>query len=110
MKYLSLDLPGHPGINTPGNIPYGGEEKLIQIIQVIISFLFLFTIVFALFVLVLSGFQWITSSGDKQKVGQIRQRLAYTIVGLVVVLLSVLVVNLVAGIFGINVLNIPKVP
>jgi multisubunit Na+/H+ antiporter MnhB subunit len=65
-----------------------------------------FAIVFALFMLIYAGWQWMTSSGDKQKLQQVRQRIAYILVGLVVVFASFLVISLIGNFFGTNLLNL----
>ncbi|MBI2442554.1 MAG: hypothetical protein HYV40_01440 [Candidatus Levybacteria bacterium] len=57
-------------------------------------------VILALFYLIYGGIQWITSSGDKQKVAAARNRMIYAIIGLVIIFLSIFLVNLVLYIFG----------
>lgn len=106
MKLLSLELPGGDVIAPPVGVPK--EGTLIDILQASIYLLFTFAIVFALLVLIYSGWLWMTSVGDKQKIASAKQRMTYALVGLIVVFLSFFIVNFVTGFFGINILsNIP---
>lgn len=108
MKELVLTLPGiKEPITNPGNIPSVG---LSSIVQLVINFLFVGAVILTLFFLVLGGIGIITSGGDKQKVAQARSRLTYAIVGLVVIFLSFFIINLIGGLFGLNLLNIPIAP
>lgn len=106
MKLLSLQLPGEiiPAPEALGNVK-GGEGKLIDIIQAFIYLFFVFAIILALFVLIYSGWLWLTSAGDKQKIAAIKQRITYALVGLIVVLLSFFIVNFVTKFIGFNLLN-----
>ncbi len=106
MKILSLSLPGQGQIKVPGEIPTGGlfstGEKTIA---VGVNVLILFAIIYALFSVMLSGIQWITSEGDKQRLQSARTRLTYSILGLVIVLISALIVNIIGALFGITLLT-----
>ncbi len=109
MNLLSLKLPGGE-INPPAgmNIPTGGEAKLIDILKASVNYLFIFAIIFALFVIIYSGWLWMTSVGDKQKIASAKQRMTYALVGLIVVFLSFFIINFVTGFFGIDIVtNIP---
>lgn len=112
MKLLSLKLPGNIGITPPealGNVK-GGEGKLIDIIQAFVYLFFIFAIILALFVLIYSGWLWLTSAGDKQKIAAIKQRMTYALIGLIVVFLSFFIVNFVTRFFGFNLLgSIPSI-
>ncbi|MBI3984887.1 MAG: hypothetical protein HY344_02980 [Candidatus Levybacteria bacterium] len=107
MELLSITLPGGRQINPPAgsNIPKGGEETLITIIQALIYFLFIFAIIFAIFVIIYSGWLWMTSVGDKQKIASAKQRLTYALVGLIVVFLSLFIVNFFTRFFGFEILT-----
>ena len=107
MQLLSLQLPGGDEINPPAgmNIPIGGEGKLIDILKASVYFLFTFAIIFALLVLIYSGWLWMTSVGDKQKIASAKQRMTYALVGLIVVFLSFFIINFVTGFFGFELLD-----
>lgn len=105
MRELVLTFPGiKEPITNPGNIPTAG---LSSIVQFVISLLFLGAVILTLFFLVYGGISFITSGGDKQKVSQARLRITYAVVGLIIIFLSFFIINLIGGIFGINILNVP---
>lgn len=106
MKELALSISGEEISVNPG-VPTGGLDKLAEIIQTAIALSFFFAIVVALFVLLLSGFQWMFSGGDKQKLQQARSRITYAIVGLALVFLSLLIIQFLGDFFGIIILDIP---
>ncbi|HSW96995.1 MAG TPA: hypothetical protein VLF89_04160 [Candidatus Saccharimonadales bacterium] len=100
MKYLALTLPGSNGtpiqIQAPQGVPTGGLVGTGQnILQTVITVLFLIAIVMALFYLIYGGFQWMTSGGDQEKLGGARQTMLYAVIGMVVVALSFTVINLI---------------
>jgi hypothetical protein len=117
MKLISLSIQGPaytgPDIptNTPipivgaGGMPTGGIEGgiLNKILGTGFSVLVIIGIILCLYVLVLSGWQWIFSSGDKQSIGKVRQRISYALVGLVVIFISFVLINLLTNFFGITV-------
>lgn len=106
MNKFALSIGGEE-ISAPSGVPVGGLDQLAEIIQTAIAFSFFFAIVVALFVLLLSGFQWMFSGGDKQKLQQARQRLTYAIVGLALIFLSILIIQFLGDFFGIIILDIP---
>lgn len=55
----------------------------------------------SLFLIILAGIKFITSGGGKQ-VDEAKNTLTYAIVGLLLVLLSIFIINLVAGITGVT--------
>ena len=109
MEQLALTIPGPGGgditINPVGGMPSGGITVLYNIFGTAISVLFVFVIILCLFVLIYSGWLWITSGGDKQKLQQIRQRMIYALIGLVITLLSFSIMNLLGDFFGIDILS-----
>jgi uncharacterized metal-binding protein len=106
MKYLALQLPGLDGqtINVvpPTGIHAGGPGALSNIITLALDLAVLIAVIVCLFSLLLSGFNWITSEGDKQKVASARQRLAFSIIGLIVVLMSFAIINAIYSFFLIG--------
>lgn len=106
MMQLALKLEGTP-IQTPNGVTTGGLTALANIIQTAIAVSFFFALILCLFILILSGFQWMTSGGDKEKLQHARQRITYAIVGLSVVFLSLLIINVLGAFFGINILKLP---
>lgn len=109
MNLLSLKLPEGNVVPPAGSgIPTGGQGKLIDILQAFIYLFFIFAIIFALLVLIYSGWLWMTSAGDKQKIATVKQRIVYALVGLAVIFLSFFIVNFVTSFLGINFFDIFK--
>jgi hypothetical protein len=63
-----------------------------------------------LFYLVLGAFQWITSGGEKDKVGKARGTIVHALIGLAILALAGLIVVVVGQILNINVLNLNVLP
>lgn len=101
MKELALLINGTP-ISAPSGIPSGGfDTSGISVIQVALTILFVLADVAALAFVILAGIQWIISGGDKQKIQAARNRLIYSIIGLIVITLSFFIVKVVTDlIFG----------
>jgi hypothetical protein len=106
MKYLALQLPGVDNgsvkIIPPGGVPSGGASgphALSSIIAAGLDLAVVTAIIICLFVLILGGFNWITSEGDKQKVASARQRLAFAVIGLIIVFTSFLIINVIYTFF-----------
>lgn len=106
MRLLSLTLPGGNSIQAPNGVPIGGLFGTGEnIIHLFLNLAFIVSIIIALFLIVLAGYQIITSEGDKQKLQRGKDRLIFTIIGLVIILLSALVINLVGFFFHVNLIN-----
>ncbi len=101
MKDLALSINGQ-NITAPGGVPSGGfADKGVSVIQVALTLLLIFGDVLAVVFVVIAGIQWIISGGDKQKIQAARNRLIYSIIGLVVISLSLFIVQLVTTlVFG----------
>ncbi len=101
MKELALQLPGGNSFTTSA-VPTGGASTLASIINVGLDLAVIAAIFVCLFVLILGGFQWILSQGDKQKVAQARQRIAFSIIGLIVVFTSFMIITILYTFFGVT--------
>ena len=112
MKYLALSIPDINGntipINPPANIPTGGPAQLGSILGYLIEVLMFFGILLSLLYLIWGGFDWIMSSGDKQKLANSKQKLIYALVGLATIFMAFFIINLISTILGINLLSIPS--
>ena len=109
MRLLSLSIPGSNGtpvvIQAPGGIPTGGLEAGgagQAIIQRGITVFIIVVIIAALFSLIYSGIQWTISGGDKQALQTARNRLTYSIIGLIIGLLALFIVQFIGGLFGVD--------
>ena len=67
--------------------------------------------VIALAFLIWGGIKWITSGGDKAKVEAARSTIIAAIIGLIIAFLAFFILNLVLGLFGLNIhsLQIPSI-
>jgi hypothetical protein len=103
MKYLSLVIPGNGGavdiVPPRGIIHTGGASSLNSIISVGLNLAVMAGIIVCLFMLIWGGFDWLMSEGDKQKLSRARQRLAMSILGLIVVLISFMIINIIYTFF-----------
>lgn len=59
-----------------------------------------FSGIIAVFIIVMSGIKFITSGGDPKQVEGAKGTLTYAIIGLVLILLSFFIINIIAGITG----------
>lgn len=107
MKDLVLKVPGPSGTPLEIQAPGVPDVGISPIIQTGVSFLFVTAIILTLFFLIYGGIRWIISGGNKEKVAQARQTLTYAIIGLIVVLLSFFIINVIGGIFAVNLLSVP---
>ncbi len=100
MNRLALNLPGGYSITPPGNVPQSGITSGQNLLQAALGIAFLIGIVLAIAFVIYSGIQWAISGGDKQKLQQARSRITFSIIGLIVVLASFLIVNVVFALLG----------
>jgi len=104
-KLLALTVPGYDAIGAPEGVPTGGITEGSNILQWAVTLLIVVGVIVALFMLIYSGLQWIQSGGDKEKLVAARQRIIYTIIGLVVIFLSFMIINVIGTIFGVQLLG-----
>jgi hypothetical protein len=100
MNYLALTINNTP-IPAPAQIPGGGSDTLNKLIGNGITIVLIFAVIYALFILIRGGIEWISSEGDKQKLAQARSRIVYAIIGLVLTLVAFGIVNMVFGLFNL---------
>jgi hypothetical protein len=104
-KYLALNIPGYGTLNAPAKIPTRtGAGMLSRISGNLFTMVFILAIVIALIFFILGGIQWIMSEGDKSKVQAARMRITYAIVGLILLLASFFIVNMVGYFFNVKLL------
>ena len=105
MKIAQFQIPGGT-LNAPTGIPselQGGlEQSGKNILQTGLQLLFIGATILAVIFILISGIQWITSSGDPGKISSAKKKLFYSIVGLVVVAGAFLIFNLFTSILGKN--------
>lgn len=72
------------------------------VLQNIINFMVLFAGIVCVFLIVFSGYKFIMSEGDPEKVASARKTLTYAIAGFLFVLASFWLLNLIAVFTGVN--------
>lgn len=55
--------------------------------------------------LIIGGFQYLTSGGDKIQAQAARDRITYAILGLVIVVAAIAIANILGAVFGVNILG-----
>lgn len=92
---------GTIGSACPTGTQFGGlclgANQLGPVIGSIITLFFVLIGLAALWFLVLGGFKWLTSEGDKNNVEAARNQIMAAVVGLIVVFLAYLLVNALLG-------------
>jgi len=78
-------------IKDPGSI------DLVTVINKLITWVLLLVGGIAILFIIWGGFQYITSSGNKDKAEAAKQTLTYAVIGLVVIVLAKVIVNLVTN-------------
>jgi hypothetical protein len=100
---LALSLPGYDDLKTPSQIPNGDfTSSGNSVIQNSITLVLILGVVLATLFIVCGGIKWIMSGGDKNKVQSARNTIVYSILGLLLMLLSFFIVNVVANLFGVK--------
>lgn len=93
------------GKDASGNLIPGNIATLNCIgplFQNIITTLLSLAGVAALFFIIFSGIKFITSGGDPKQVEGARHTLTYAIIGLLVILFSFLIINIISYVTGVN--------
>jgi len=72
------------------------------IFQNIINAALIFAGVAALFFILFAGIKYIRSGGEEEKIKSARETLTYAIIGLVIIILSFLIINIISTITGVS--------
>ncbi len=72
------------------------------VIQNIVNFLVMFAGAIAIFFIIFSGYKFVMSEGDAEKIASARKTLIYALVGLLVVALSFLFLNVLSQFTGVE--------
>jgi len=89
----NLDLPS--GLNGIGSL------GLQRIVSFGINLLLTIAVLLALFFVLFGGLRWILSQGDKKQLEQAQKTILYAVIGLIVVLLSFFILNLIGFAFQV---------
>lgn len=77
------------------------------VIKNLIQWALIFAGVIAVFLIIYAGFKFVTSKGDPQEVDNAKKTLTYAIVGLLLILLSFAILNLIATVTGVSQITNP---
>jgi hypothetical protein len=98
--------PDNGPLSNPGADPVGVFSKFISSI---IGVMTIIAVIWAVFSIITGAISIISSGGDKQALESARKRITMGIIGLVVVIVSLLLIELVAYLLGISdILNIQR--
>lgn len=86
--------PEHPGVAT--------LDCITVVFQNVVMAALLFAGIVALFMIILGGIKFLTSGGDPKQVEGARNTLTWAIVGLILILLSFFILNLIGFITGVD--------
>lgn len=81
-----------------------------KILEVFIIALILIAGLYVFIQLALGGIQYISSGGDKVHTQAARERISYAILGLVIVVATVALTQILGSVFGVNILGAIKFP
>lgn len=87
-----------------------GGTFLGNLLSTLVTLLIIIGVVSFVFMLLLGGIQWITSSGDKAGVEAAKGRVSHALIGLVVLFCVFAVIQVVQSVFGINILSVDLDP
>jgi TRAP-type C4-dicarboxylate transport system permease small subunit len=71
------------------------SDALTKIVGLGFQLLILAAIILSLLNIVWGGFNWLTSEGEKTRIGKARDRIVYSIIGLLVVFLAFFIINII---------------
>ncbi len=107
--FLANALPALAQVNITPRQPNAGINIATSpstVITNILTIVFAVSILLVLFFLIIGAFQWITSGGEKEKVGKARSTIIHALVGLAVLALAFLIINVAGGILNIHFNNL----
>jgi hypothetical protein len=82
-----------------------GNISFSEIANFAVALLLVLSTVLAIFYIAKGGFSFIMSSGDDEKIKAAVHTIRYSIVGLVVIFLSILIIKIIGAVFGFNLLS-----
>ena len=106
---------------TPPSVPVCPESgvysvlcfqaaKFSNVLGAIITLILVLAVAIAIFILLWGAVKWINSGGDKEKVEAARNQIIGGATGLIIILLTFLIINVLLGFFNIDfrLINIPR--
>ena len=74
-------------------------------ISIIIGLLTVIAGIWFLFQVIIAGFQWLSSSGDKASIENARNKLTHSVIGLVIVVMAFAIISIIGNLLGIEFLK-----
>jgi hypothetical protein len=105
IEKIAFSVPGINGSSIPVPVAAGmpsGSENLNIAIQWGLTLIFIAAGIVALLFIIWGGISWITSGGEKEKIQEARNKIAYSLIGLIIIFSSYLIVRTVGGLFGVD--------
>jgi len=81
-----------------------------SLVTTLINLVLIIAVIIALFFLIYGGIKWVLSGGDKTAVEAARNHIVAAIVGLTIALLAFFILNIIGGLFGVNLTNLNLPP
>lgn len=103
---LSLTIPGPSGTSV-GITPPTGIPSGLSLGKITTSFLqvaMVIGVILSLFYLIYGGFYWLQSKGDKEKLDKARRIITSSMLGLIIMSLSLVIVSFISQALGIDTL------
>lgn len=97
-----IKVPGYSPIQAPSGVPTLTTTSFGSIFSWALGIAVAAGVMAAIVFFIYGGFKWITSGGDKTKLDSARKTIIFTIVGLVLIVLSLAIVNIIGTIFGVH--------
>ncbi len=99
------------GVKQPAEKTFiNADQSIGSIVSFFVSAIAVIAVLAALVFIIIGAFQWITSGGDKQKVESARNHIIAAIIGLVIVVLSFVIINIITTVLGIGPITNLKIP
>ena len=110
---MATEVPlGEPikGLSPIGQsaIARGGSAvptELINQVSNLIGFVTILGGLFFVIYMLVAGFEWLQAGGDSGKVEKAKSRMTNAAIGLLVMILSIAIVGIIGGVFGLDILN-----
>ncbi len=100
-------------LKNPFGLQPGADSvtTLQNLISTVIGLLTVAAVIYFIFQIIIAGYNFISSEGDKAKVDSARKSLTYGIMGLIIVVVAVALASLIATILGMpGILNLTSSP
>lgn len=91
-----VTIPTFPGVDLQKIVNFG--IQLLLVVAALLAFIFF----------ILGGIAWITSAGNKEALEKAKKKLTYSILGLIIALLSFVIIRFLGQIFGVEEGLFPK--